>query len=126
MAGSIRVLAVDEDPDVLELTETFLRRASDRIAVETETSASAALDRVAEGEVDCVVSDFRMPAMDGLELFEAIRETDPDIPFFLFTAAADRETSEAALSAGVTGFVRKGSGTEHYEELADLITDAVG
>ncbi len=126
MAGPIRVLVVDEDPDVLELTETFLRRASDRIAVETETSASAALDRVADGAVDCVVSDFRMPAMDGLELFEAIRETDSDLPFFLFTAAADRETSEAARSAGVTGFVRKGAGTEHYDELADLITDAAG
>jgi len=126
MVGQIRVLAVDEDPDVLELTETFLRRESDRLAVETETSASAALERVTDGEFDCVVSDYRMPEMDGLELFEEIRETDPDIPFFLFTAAADRETSEAALSAGVSGFVRKGAGTEHYEELADLITDAAG
>jgi len=126
MAGPIRVLVVDENPDVLELTGTFLRRESDRLAVETETSATAARDRVAEGEFDCVVSDFRMPEMDGLELFEAVRETDPDIPFLLFTAAADRETSEAARSAGVTGFVRKGAGTEHYAELATLIAEAAG
>lgn len=126
MGDQVRVLVIDEERDVLELTETFLRRETDRIAVETETSATAALDRVGTEDFDCIVSDYRMPEMDGLELLEAVREVDSEIPFFLFTAAADEATRDAALSAGVTGFVQKGAGTGHYGELAELIVDATG
>jgi len=124
MGERIRVLLVDEDPDVLELTETFLEREDEDIEVLTERSGSAALE-VLEGEaVDCVVSDYRMPEMDGLELHEAVTDREP-LPFFLFTASADRETTEAGEAAGVTGVVQKGAGTDHYARLAERIRAAV-
>ncbi len=123
MTDTIEVLVVDEDEDVLELTETFLERASDALAVETATSGGEALDRV-DG-VDCVVSDYRMPGMDGMDLFEAVRERRPGVPFLLFSAAVEAETVSAAEEAGVTAFVQKGTGTEHYEEMASIIEDAV-
>ncbi|WP_340101793.1 response regulator [Salinibaculum salinum] len=125
MGADIRVLVVDEDEDVLELTETFLEREADALSVLTEPRASAAVDRVTDGDIDCVVSDYRMPEMDGLELFEAVRERDGDLPFFLLTAAADEKTLDRAESAGVTGFIQKGAGTDHYTDLADRIVDAV-
>lgn len=125
MGGSIDVLVVDEDPDVLELTGTFLERESDRISVETEASAIAAIERIDDREFDCIVSDFRMPEMNGLELFETVDEEYPDLPFFLFSAAADSEEGERAREAGVDDFVQKGVGTDHYTELAELIEDAV-
>jgi DNA-binding NtrC family response regulator len=125
MGTTIRVLIVDEDQDVLGLTEAFLERESDAIAVETEQGAQRALDRIETGEIDCVVSDYRMPEMDGLELFEAVRERDPDVPFLLFSAAADQETVEKASEAGVTEFIQKGSGTDHFNEMIDQIEAAV-
>ncbi|MEF8785221.1 MAG: response regulator [Haloarculaceae archaeon] len=125
MGEEIRVLVVDEDEDVLELTETFLEREADALSVLTEPSASAAVDRATDGDVDCVVSDYRMPEMNGLELFEAVRERDGDLPFFLVTAAADEKTLNRAESAGVTGFIQKGAGTDHYTALANRIVDAV-
>ncbi|PSP20027.1 response regulator [Halobacteriales archaeon QH_10_67_13] len=117
---SIDVLVVDEDPDILQLAETFLERESDAIAAETTNSAAAALDCL--GEIDCLVTDLRMPEMSGFELAERVRETG-DLPVFLFTAAS--VDPERAESAGVTGVVRKGAGTDHYVELADAIEAAV-
>jgi len=124
MPRDIDVLVVDEDPDVLELTEAFLERESDRIAVTTEQSARAALDLVAEDSFDCVVSDFRMPEMDGLELFDRVSEANPGLPFLLFSAVTDDETAARAREVGVTAFVEKGAGTDHYTDLAERIETA--
>jgi DNA-binding NtrC family response regulator len=126
MGGGISVLVVDEDEDVLELTETFLERESDRLDVETETSSREALERIESGGVDCVVSDYRMPGMDGMDLFDAVSDREPSLPFLLFSAAVDEETVSEAESAGVTAFVQKGAGTDHYRRMASIIEDAAG
>jgi CheY-like chemotaxis protein len=124
MGETIDVLVVDEDEEVLELTSTFLERKGDRLAVETEEHPPTAADRAVEEGFDCVVSDYRMPEMNGIELFEAIQERT-ELPFFLFTAAAGEETGQDALDAGVSGFIQKGAGTEHYDELVEGIEAAV-
>jgi CheY-like chemotaxis protein len=126
MADRIRVLVVDEDSDVLELAEMFLEREAERLDVETETSAAAAAERIGDGDVDCVVSDYRMPGMDGIELLERVREAGADLPFFLTSATVDDEAVAAAEAAGAAGFVRKGSGSDHYADLAARIREAVG
>lgn len=122
MDDAIRVLVVDEDVDILELTETFLERESDAITAIPEQSPEAAAERITSEEIDCVVSDYRMPEMSGLELHDAVEE---DVPFFLITAAADAETAEKAEAAGVTDFIQKGSSTDYYTDLANRIEDAV-
>lgn len=125
MGSEISVLVVEEDAEVLELTETFLERNHDDITVYTETGAETAIERVRDERLDCVVSDFRMPRMDGIELYERITDHRPELPFFLFTAA-DRDVESAAAEAGITGYVQKGSGTDHYDELAERIVAAAG
>lgn len=123
MAGEIHVLVVDENEDVLELTEAFLERESDTITVTTEQRVSEGINSVEVDDPDCIVSDFRMPEMDGLEFFEQVRDRKPDLPFFLVSATGDREMVRRAEEAGVTGFVRKDAGTEHYSELAERIEE---
>lgn len=125
MGDHIRVLVVDEDEDVLELTETFLERENDAIDVETEKDPEAAVARVESDDFDCVVSDYRMPGMDGMDLFEAVRDEHPSLPFVLFSAAVDEATTTEAEEAGVTAFVEKGIGTDHYSEIAATIENQV-
>jgi len=125
MTPSIRVLVVDEDRDVRELTSTFLQRADDEFAVDTAESGAEALDHLSAADYDAVVSDLRMPGMDGLELAEAIEERDLDPAFVLFTAADDPGTSEAVDAADVDGFVLKGSGTDHYDDIAATIRETL-
>jgi CheY-like chemotaxis protein len=117
MAEEITVLVVDEETDMLDLTETFLERESDRISVSTEQDPAAAIERAAA--FDCIVSDLRMPKIDGVELAEQIHDQDPDRPVFLFTAADAKDIQSDG--ADLAGIVRKGTGTEHYSELAEQI-----
>ncbi|WP_136688119.1 response regulator [Halorhabdus amylolytica] len=127
MPESITVLLVDEDRDILDITATFLERESERLDVETVTRTAQALD-VLETDpdaVDCVVSDYTMPGMTGVEFLETVRDHDPELPFFFFTGR-DRSEIEAQLDAdAIDGYVQKGTGTERYAELATDIVDTV-
>lgn len=125
MTERIDVLVVDEDSEMLELTKTFLQRESDRLAVHTEQDPLTAAERVTGGEFDCVVSDLRMPEMDGIELCNTVHAERPSIPFFLFTAADEVEISDEAATLDLTGTIQKGTGTDHYAELAAQIEAAV-
>lgn len=125
MTAPITVLLVDEDVEVLELTKTFLQREDESMDVETETSAADALDRLEDEPFDCVVSDFSMPNMTGVELLEEFRDRHPGLPFFFFTGKDAEEIESVANSADITGYVQKGTGTERYGELAREIRTAV-
>ena len=129
MAGNtddtIRVLHVDDEPELLELTAAFLERESEAFDVVGETSAEAALDRLEDDRVDCVVSDYEMPGMDGQAFLEAVRARRPALPFVLFTGQGSEEVASAAISAGVTDYMQKSVGSSQYEVLANRIRNAV-
>ena len=124
MPGAIDVLHVDDDPSVLDLTEAYFERELDSVTVTSVTDPEAALDRLGEAAFDCVVSDYDMPAMDGLEFFEALRERHRKIPFVLYTGKGSEEIASQALNAGVTGYFQKG-GPEQLRRLANRVAQAV-
>jgi PAS domain S-box-containing protein len=115
----IDVLHVDDDPDVLDLTATLLEREG--LRVETATSAEAGLDSLAAGEFECIVSDYDMPGTDGLAFLTAVRERGCELPFILFTGHGNEAVASEAISAGVSDYLQKGTGTEQYEVLANRI-----
>ena len=121
---STEVLLVDEDADVLEIVGTFLGQ-EDRFEITTETDPEAAVERAVEGGFDAVVSDYKMPRLDGIELCSALRERGASMPFLLFTAREESDVAASAAEHGVTGVVQKGTGTEQYGVLADRIREAI-
>ncbi|SDY83653.1 hybrid sensor histidine kinase/response regulator [Halopenitus persicus] len=124
-SAGIRVLHVDDDPDVAELTAVALERERDAFTVVTETDPRAGLDRIREDAIDCVVSDYEMPDMTGLEFLEGVRGIDPDVPFVLFTGKGSEEIASEAISAGVTDYIQKRPGMDAYTVLANRIENAV-
>ncbi|WP_246989527.1 PAS domain S-box protein [Halorientalis marina] len=112
---------MDDEPDFAELAGTFLQREDERFKVETATSADRGLDHLANTHVDCIVSDYDMPGVNGLEFLKTVRENHPDLPFILFTGKGSEEIASEAISAGVTDYLQKGSGTEQYTLLANRI-----
>src|SRR5699024_8234429 len=87
----VRVLFVDDEHHIVELAATALERAGEGFVVHTETSGAAALSHLDDARVDCVVSDYRMPGMDGLALLERVREEHPDLPFVLSTGKGSED-----------------------------------
>ena len=122
-AQPVRVLHLDDDEAFLELTATRLEQAD--FDVVSLTDPQTALDRLDDGDVDCVVSDFQMPGMDGIEFLEAVREDHPDLPFLLFTGKGSEEVAGQAVSAGVTDYLRKKPGRERFTLLANRIENTV-
>ena len=123
--GQIRVLHVDDDSDITDLTATFLERENDRISVETAHSPNEGLEKTNDRPPDCVVSDYNMPGMDGIEFLRKVREDHPNLPFIIFTAKGSEAVASEAISAGVTDYLQKSPGSEQYEILANRIGNAV-
>ena len=119
--GEAVVLYVDDDVALLELTATVLERQDHGLTVHTESSAGEGLTWLADHPVDCIVSDYEMPGLDGLEFLEAVRERFPSLPFVLFTGRGSEEIASAAISAGVTAYLQKGGSTEQFTVLANRV-----
>lgn len=124
-AGTVSVLVVDDDPDMVELVQHVIGEKHDDIEVETATSAPDAFATLNATGIDCVVSDYWMPAIDGIDLLRAIREEFPTLPFILFTNKGSEEVASQAIANDVTAYVPKGTGTEQYDRLVQQIRLAV-
>jgi PAS domain S-box-containing protein len=125
MNGPVRVLHVDDDPAFVDVSAELLEHEADDFDVETVTSPVEALDRVERDAFHCIVSDYDMPRMDGIELLEAVRETHPDLPFVLFTGNGSESVASEAVAAGATDYLRKGGERNQYAMLANRIRNAV-
>ncbi|WP_276273730.1 response regulator [Haloarcula litorea] len=125
----LSILYVDDDPALCSVTKEYLERPTSRLdcTVLTETDPERAIDRVRSDDwtVDCVVSDYDMPAMDGIELVEAVRETRPELPVLLFTGTATDDIAPAIVEAGVTDYLAKGRGVDGYTMLLRRVEHAV-
>ena len=120
--ATIEVLHVDDDEAFAEMVSTFLER-TDRLDVTTVTDPREALDRLEA--VDCIVSDYQMPEIDGLELLTRVRDRDPELPFILFTGQGSETVAEQAFSAGASEYLQKEGGTSQYQVLSNRIETVV-
>ncbi len=96
--GRLKVLCVDDEPHVLEGLALHLRRA---YRVVTATSGQAGLEELAkQGPFAVVLSDMRMPAMDGAAFLSQVREVAPDTTRMLLTGHAEFNSAIAAVNEG--------------------------
>jgi two-component system response regulator HydG len=100
-----RVLVVDDEASARSGLEKLLTQ--DGYLVDTAADGSAALAIVAEHPPDLVVTDLRMPGMDGLQLLERLREGDRELPVLVVTALGDVSTAVQAMRAGADDYLTK-------------------
>ena len=99
------VALVEDDADLLHATTQLFELAGFAVvALDAAEAALAVVDRNFEG---VVVSDIRMPGMNGLQLFDRVKAIDPDIPVILVTGHGDVDLAVAALKDGVYDFIPK-------------------
>jgi DNA-binding NtrC family response regulator len=101
------VLLVDDDPALLQALPQALHLLMRGVTVDTADSAAAALDRIAAREYDAIVTDIRMPGMDGLALLAEIRGRQPDTPILMVTGHGEYDLAVRALRGGAYDFIQK-------------------
>jgi two-component system response regulator GlrR len=100
-----RILVVDDDPDLLRLVEIRLTAAG--YAVSTAASGERALAQASVERPQLVVTDLRMGGMDGMALFETLRQSHPTMPVIILTAHGTIPDAVAAVQRGVFGYLTK-------------------
>ena len=94
------------------------------LQIDSVSSPKEALVKIKSNEYDCIVSDYSMPAINGIQLAERIRK-ESNIPFILYTGRGNEEVAERAFRIGIDDYVRKELEPAHYQVLVRRIRAVV-
>lgn len=129
------ILVVDDDNTLLKFFKIHLNKFFSRVIV--VKNAKEAIDTLREKEIDLVLSDIRMPRMDGLQLMKRVRKHDAAIPVLMISGALLTEEQSKAAEDEADGYLRKPFSVddlhafidqgmqlrEKYKKLADMLND---
>jgi DNA-binding NtrC family response regulator len=106
----LTVLLVDDEPDILDSVRALLGGAIAGLRVLTATSGLQGLEVLEREPVDLVVSDFKMPGMDGIEFLQQCRLRHPAVARAMFTAFGNEDLARRAVTdAFASAFISKGA-----------------
>src|SRR5437879_7311827 len=114
---ALRVLVVDDDPALLQVLPGTLRLRMNGVTVDTADSAAAALERISAHDYDAIVTDIRMPGMDGLTLLAEILGRRPDTPTLMITGHGEEDLAVRALRGGAYDFIQKPIDRDYFVAL---------
>jgi DNA-binding NtrC family response regulator len=101
-----KILIVDDEPDMLRLLSMILRDKTS-YQITTTNNPIEARELVKQGGFDLVLSDLKMPGLDGIEIIDAVKKVDEDIPVIIITAFASVESASEAMQKGGFDFITK-------------------
>ncbi len=101
------LLIVDDEEPFLRNLESYLGSFGAEFEVETATSAESALDRMESGGIDVLLTDVRLPGMDGIELVRQSIENQPSLRVIVMTAFGSPDIKKTALREGALRFIEK-------------------
>ncbi len=101
------ILIVDDDAALLQALPQALKLRLEGTQIDTSDAALAALQLIQEHDYDAIVSDIKMPGMDGLALLTKIKEIRPETPTLLITGHGEHDLAVQALRGGAYDFIQK-------------------
>jgi DNA-binding NtrC family response regulator len=99
------ILVIDDDQTLLKFFKIHLNKFFSKIVV--VKNAKEAIEALGEKEIDLVISDIRMPRMDGIQLMKKVRLHDPSIPVFLVSGALLTPEQVTSIDEKADGFLKK-------------------
>ncbi|MBI4844354.1 MAG: response regulator [Nitrospirae bacterium] len=102
----VKLLIVDDEPDMLKLLGMIIREKTSHEIVTTNNPLEA-LELARRGGFNIVIADLKMPGLDGVELLEAIKKMDEDIPVIIITAYGTVESAAETMHKGAFDFITK-------------------
>lgn len=100
------IIIVDDEPDMLMLLKLILTEKTDH-QVLTTSDPHQAIDWCRQYQADLVISDLRMPQMEGIELLKIVKKIDPNLPLVLITAFATVESAVEAMRHQAFDYITK-------------------
>jgi PAS domain S-box-containing protein len=111
---SARILIVDDDAVTLEALSSMVAMRMEGITIDTCESGEAALRHIDATDYDAIVSDIKMPGMNGLELMEEARKLRPVTPTLLISGHGDDDFGIRSLQCGAYAFIKKPIDRNHF------------
>lgn len=119
-----RILVVDDELMMLDLLERFL--GDQGYEVISARDGKQALDIFRANSCDLIITDMRMPRMDGLQLLKAVKDADSRLPVVFISGFGEAETVVEALKAGAENFLAKPLDLEHLKKVIEQIVSLAG
>lgn len=118
---SLTILHIDDQKSFLDLTSKYLSDELDDATIITRTDPQAALAYLEDNQVECIISDYQMGTMTGLEFYDRVRTDATAVPFILFTGEGSEAIASEALGAGVDSYLQKSPDAGNFSVLANRI-----
>lgn len=103
---SAKILIIDDEPDMLDMLEMIITDKTPHEVVTTNNPLELH-QLLQQHDFNLVITDLKMPSMDGIEVLEAVKNFDPDIPVVMITAFGTIESAEEAVRKGAYDFITK-------------------
>jgi DNA-binding NtrC family response regulator len=116
------ILIVDDELDILHSLKSLFEFSIKGVKVETAESGDAALAILGEKRIDLILSDFKMPGMNGLEFLEKAATIAPGVPRILITAFPDVDIAIKAINeANIENFITKPFDPQRVTDVAEKV-----
>ncbi len=121
----INIIIVDDDTEAAAFLRSGLSKEAPHFSVATATNGLECLEYIDNNKVDCILSDYQMPVMDGMELLEALRESGINIPFIFITGRGGEEVAREAFKNGAFDYFMRDYGSEYFARITNSVVQAV-
>src|SRR5947209_5000470 len=118
---ALRVVHLEDNDRDAELVAGWLEDDGIRCEIKRVETATGFLSALADGEVDLVISDYKLPGFDGLKALGMARQRLPDVPVILFSGTIGEELAVQSLKQGATDYVLK----QRPERLVTAVRNAL-
>lgn len=116
-----KILVLDDEQIVLDSVTRILE--DENYQVLTCRKGADAVDKLKEGGFDILITDLKMPGMDGLQAMEAMIEVDPDLSMIMFTAYSTVDSAVQAMKLGAVDYIRKPFTPDQLTELVEKVME---
>lgn len=122
---SIRLVIVDDEPEIALFMKIKLMYEAPHFSIVIKCGGQECLDYLKESEADCILSDYQMPGMDGMELLRELKRLGCGIPFVFFTGQGNEELAREAFKNGAYDYFTKEIGFAHFARIINSIEQAI-
>lgn len=117
----ITLLHVDDSEDCLLLMRARMSKLAKELEIVSAHDAGAALDALREREISCIICDYQMPDMDGMQLLRSLRDTGNTTPFIFLSSRDDDDVAKTALRTGADAYITKDIGVAMYQQILSAV-----